>query len=104
MNITIDQTGTASAIEPSAVDIIDTIEHVERTKQRVSQVEPVNGILRWAFYLIRTRVKEDSWAALFTRLWPCQWQARIFNGQTSRPFASRRAAINCEIREVDRAE
>jgi len=66
-------------------------------RRRASQVEPVNTWLRWLFHSIRRRVKEDSFLAEFTRKWPCQWQARIFNGPTFGPFKSRKTAIATEI-------
>ena len=68
-----------------------------RHKKRVSHIEPVNKTLRWLFYLIRNRFSDESMAAKFTRKWPCLWQARIFNGPTMGPFASRRSAIMAEV-------
>lgn len=68
-----------------------------RDKKRVSHIEPVNKTLRWLFYLIRDRFSDESMAAKFTRKWPCLWQARIFNGPTMGPFASRRSAVMAEV-------
>ena len=68
-----------------------------RDKKRVSHIEPVNKTLRWLFYLIRDRFSDESIAAKFTRKWPCLWQARIFNGPTMGPFASRQSAIMAEV-------
>ena len=68
-----------------------------RDKKRVSHIEPVNKTLRWLFYLIRDHFSDESMAAKFTRKWPCLWQARIFNGPTMGPFASRQSAIMAEV-------
>jgi len=68
-----------------------------RDKRRVSRIEPVNKMLRWLFYFVRNRFSDDSTAAKFTRKWPCLWQARIFNGPTMGPFASRQSALMAEV-------
>ena len=64
--------------------------------ERLTHVEPVNGLLRMLFYLIRRSVSDTSWLAAFTRTWPCKWRARVFNGPILGPFALRRSAIDAE--------
>jgi hypothetical protein len=70
--------------------------------RRVSHVEPVNGALRWLFHLIRNRVHDDSYLAKFARYWPCKWQANIIDGPILGPFKNRRAAIEAEIRWIEK--
>lgn len=70
------------------------------TRDRVSRVEPVNGFLRWLFYIIRNRVSDSSCLAGFTRRWPCRWQYRIIVGEnrpTFGPFKRRQDAIDHEV-------
>lgn len=70
-------------------------------KTRVSHVEPVNGILRGIFHFIRKRVSDESKLASFCRIWPCLWQANIFDGPTLGPFKTRKQAIEAEIHFIE---
>jgi|688.fasta_scaffold1399723_2 hypothetical protein len=67
------------------------------SRRRVSRIEPTNRAVRWMFYRIRNRCRDDSRLAEFTRRWPCRWQARILDGPILGPFDSRQAAIAAEI-------
>ena len=71
------------------------------THQRASHVEPVNPVLRALFHLIRRWVHDTSILADFTRLWPCKWRARIFDGPTLGPFSRRSDAIEAEIKHIE---
>lgn len=92
MVIQIDSVGNTTGIKS---DLTEKLKLPNR--QRVSHVEPVNRLARWLFHQIRSRVDDESKAAAFTRLWPCRWRARIFEGPTLGPFWSRRAAIAAEV-------
>lgn len=69
--------------------------------RRVSHVEPVNPVLRWLFYAIRKRCNDASVFASFTRVWPCRWQAQIFDGPMLGPFDTRKAAIAAEVQFIE---
>lgn len=71
--------------------------------RRVSHVEPVHPVLRGVFHAIRRRVSDDSRLAQFTRRWPCQWQARVFDGPVLGPFRQRSEAIDAEILWINAA-
>ena len=66
-------------------------------KRRISHVEPVNSLFRFAFHLIRKRVSDESRLAQFTREWNCLWRVRVLDGPTFGRFASRQAAIDAEV-------
>ena len=72
-----------------------------RERRRVSPGGPVNRLLRRLFHVIRRRVSDESRMAAFTRLWPCKWQANIFEGPVLGPFKDRSAAITAEISYIN---
>lgn len=81
------------AIVHEALNEVGTI-----TKNRATHVEPVNRILRLAFYFVRNRVDDNSILASMTRHLPCKWQARLLDTNeiigTSR---DRQALIHQEV-------
>lgn len=89
----IDDDGTMTGVASPLTEALGL-----HAKERVSHVEPVNGMLRWLFHSLRERVKDDSTLAEFTRHWPCLWQARILNGPILGPFKKRQVAIAAEIK------
>jgi hypothetical protein len=70
------------------------------TPRRASHVEPANAYLRLAFQGIRKLVADTSWAAQWTRGWPCFWRVNL--GPIGGPilpvhYTDRHDAIDAEI-------
>lgn len=68
--------------------------------RRASHVEPVNRLLRLAFYGLRNLFGEKGWMAAFTRLWPCLWCVDLAPaGGPILPgrWRSRKEAIEAEV-------
>lgn len=51
-----------------------------QSKQRFSEIVPVNCALLWLFRAIRKRFGDESKMAAFTRRWPCLWRMVILMG------------------------
>ena len=77
----------------------------ETVTRRASHVQPVNQLLRRAFYALRTAYGEKGWVAQFTRLWPCLWQvdlSPVGGPVLSQVWRDRKAAIEAEVRWLNR--
>jgi len=96
MKIVIDKDATVHKIYEKEFD-----DELGLTHQRASHVEPVNPVLRALFHFIRRWVHDTSILADFTRLWPCKWRARIFDGPTLGPFNRRSDAIGAEVEHIE---
>lgn len=95
MQVVIGRDGTIRFIDKP--DLASLKEEGVATTRRASHVEPVNRLARFLFHLIRKRVADESRAAQFTRIWPCTWRARIFDGPTLGPYRNRQEAIDAEV-------
>lgn len=72
----------------------------ETVTRRASNVQPVNRVLRRAFYALRTTYGEKGWVAQFTRLWPCLWQVDLSPAGgpvLPQTWRNRKSAIEAEI-------
>jgi hypothetical protein len=92
-----DNTGNVTFLvsELSRVFLDDT-----STVRRASHVEPVNVLLRGAFYLLRFAFGEYGKVSAFTRVWCCKWRVNLspVNGPVLPVFYSNRGyAITAEI-------
>lgn len=69
-----DNTGNITFLvsELSRVFLDDT-----STVKRASNVEPVNVLLRGAFYMLRFAFGEYGTVGEFTRVWPCAWRVNL---------------------------
>ena len=67
--------------------------------RRASHVEPWSLSLKFLFRALRGAFGDDSWAADWTRRWPCRWTVDLspVGGPSYGLFYSRDAAIEFEI-------
>jgi hypothetical protein len=98
ITITIDQDGNArQLIGESMPSLIGSLGDV--TLRRASHVEPVNPMLRVAFYALRI-FGDGGKLAGFTRSWACQWQVNLSPiglGLLPMTYHNRQSAIDAEI-------
>ena len=97
MQFTINQNGQIQYVDHGPLGAALTAEAGTRVERRASHVEPASGPLRALFRAIRKRVRDDSLAARFTRIWPVRWRVTIIGGPTFGPFRRRADAIRAEI-------
>jgi len=95
--VVIESDGSVRFLREPGTEALDALG--EPDTRRVSHVEPVHRLLRWAFHALRRHRRDDGVLAAFTRRWPCRWQSRLspVGGPTLGPFARRSAAIAAEI-------
>lgn len=53
---------------------------LKQTRQRYSEILPVNPVKRLVFRLLRWVFGENGWVSEWTRGWVCYWRAEILLG------------------------
>jgi hypothetical protein len=88
----IDKTGTIRWLTPPPVEM----RFMRVTKQRFSEIVPLNLWLLVAFRILRLLFGEKGVVSDWTRTWPCRWKMKILSTGYTTTGTNRQALVDLE--------